>query len=115
MISRKRINGGMPPKKTSKKRNRCSKIPDKSNRKILNNILNNLCVEDIRKNPTYMGIWTDVTARFDDTCLAKLSRMSSKDLETYGISKDVYQFGQTQSDATRFRKACREALASSNL
>lgn len=69
----------------------------------------------LEKNSTYMSIWDNVMARFDDTCLARLRRMSSKELETYGISKDVYQYGQTQSDATRFRKACREALSSSNL
>ena len=109
MISRKRINGGRPPKKQSK--TRCSKIPDKSNNSKLNTILNNLCDDDIRKNGKYMGIWQDVMARFDDTCLARLSRMSSKELETYGISKDVYQYDETKSDATRFRKACREALS----
>jgi hypothetical protein len=110
MISRKRYNGGMPPKKKSKKQIRCSRTPDKSNNKKLNKILNNLCDEDIRKNGKYMGIWTDVMAKFDDTCLGRLSRMSSKELETYGISKDAYQFDRTESDATRFRKACREAL-----
>ena len=110
MISRKQFSGGMPPKKKSKKQSRCSRIPNKSNRKKLNTILNNLCVDDIRKNGTYMGIWEDVMARFDDTCLGRLSRMSSKELEKYGISKEIYQFNQTESDATRFRKACREAL-----
>jgi hypothetical protein len=112
MISRKRYNGGMPPKKKSKKQSktRCSRIPDKSNQKKLNTILNKLCVVDIRKDGKYMGIWTDVMARFDDTCLGKLSKMSSKELEKYGISKDIYQFNQTESDATRFRKACRGVL-----
>jgi hypothetical protein len=108
MISRR----GMPPKKKSKKSKkqiRCSRTPDKSNNKKLNKILNKLCVDDIEKNGKYMGIWTDVMARFDDTCLGKLGRMSSKELEKYGISKDTYQFNQTESDATRFRKACREA------
>ena len=110
MISRKRFNGGMPPKKKSKKQSRCSRVPDKSNNKKLNKILNNLCIDDIEKNGKYMGIWTDVMAEFDDTCLGRLSRMSNKQLEKYGISKDTYQFNQTVNDATRFRKACREAL-----
>jgi hypothetical protein len=113
MISRKAFYGGMPPKKKSKKQSRiqCSRTPDKTNQKKLNKILNDLCVdEDEWERGKYMGIWTDVMARFDDTCLRKLSKMSNKELENYGISKDNYQYHQTQSDTTRFRKLCREAL-----
>jgi hypothetical protein len=112
MISRKAFYGGMPPKKKSKKQSRrqCSRIPDKTNQRKLNSILNDLCVDDVEKNDKYSGIYADVMAKFDDTCLVKLSKMPNKELEKYGISKDTYQYHQTQSDTTRFRKLCREAL-----
>ena len=110
MISRKAYYGGNPPKTKSKKKSkRCSSKPNPNNQKVLKRILNDLCVDDIEKNPEYMEIWEKVTAENDDLCLGKLSRMSSDKLEKYGISKDNYQFNQSQNDATRFRKACREA------
>jgi hypothetical protein len=112
MISRKAYCGGMPTKAKSKKQSKkkCSKKPDPENQNVLHKILENLCVDDIEKNPKYMGIWEDIMAEYDDSCLGKLSRMSNKQLEKYGISKDEYQFNQTVNDATRFRKACQDAL-----
>lgn len=98
-----------PVRKQSKRQ--CSRKPNPKNQKMLNNVVNHFCVDDIEKNPTYMAIWENIMAAFDDSCLEKLSKMSNAQLDKYGISKDVFQYNQPLNDATRFRRACRQAIA----
>jgi hypothetical protein len=91
MVSLKTHNGG---------RSRRGELKRSKNQKVLRRILHDLFTDQ-----QYMTFITNVLAENDDTCLGKLSHISDKKLEQYGISKDNHQHNL----AALFRKACREA------
>lgn len=113
ITSRRAYYGGRPSSSPKGKKSKSARSPKPVSRAVLNRILNDLCLEEMNQCAEHQHVWSAVMDKHDDSHLGKLGRMSYVKLETeYGISRADYN-NDGQSDAVRFRAACREAVAKS--